>query len=880
MKRVLPLRRALSYLLCLSILGGALGAVNISAAEEDTDFYPAANVTADESYREIVSKNDMDSTSEVKDYIQDAEVISVADSVTTYSTKSEDNRIYFYPTPAVSTEKAKKIELRMRIPVEISEIIIYFSHGGTDWAEERTYHITDVQPSDEFQSFYITTASNSEWTGSVDQYGITVKGGVGAAYAIDYVKFYGDYKKPYTENEQYRIYEFDTPNYGFECNEYITDPVLYDDELWIKTDGGDAALTTSEGSFEADAEKIPQIKLSYNNQTTGTQGRLYFATESAPGYSDERCYVFELYEGQAEYIIDTCENKQWKGMITGLRFVPSDEGGIVRIGSIRLEKFNCAVSVSDGKIHIYGDLYGKTGRMTVQAQNNETGEIDYKGNIRTNLKGEFDTSFAITNPMPKPVIYDLIFESNVLTGVFKKRIIYISADYAEETLNKINEARESEDTALVKSLIEENYEPLYIKAKFYEMCAAEDSHMDELYAELLGKTSEDLNGLENDLNEAAVTVSVRYMSADEWLNAVDEYDEYLKLKELPAYVTYSDAGDSIKLEIAGKMSAEKCRDIAAAQKAFEKNVVLTAIAHAVAWGDVKNVLETNAVLLGIDFSAVNKLKAPSDVYRQMTEKAYTTLDAVKTAFDDAVSAQAKKELASSGGSGGSSGGGGGGSSGGGFGVYTPSSANSSGNIKPTAAPEPTAVPEVTETPQTSESEVLFDDLDGFCWAKPYIKKLCEKGVVSGTGDKKFEPARQVNREEFVKMLVLALELPLSQYTDFEDVGAGAWYADYIGAAVNAKLIYGQDGMFGVGKPMTRQDVAVTAARALGIDSDAEKTDFTDSADIADYAVAAVDVLTKQGIIEGYDDGSFGPMNCLTRAEAAVIINRVIERIGK
>jgi hypothetical protein len=53
-------------------------------------------------------------------------------------------------------------------------------------------------------------------------------------------------------------------------------------------------------------------------------------------------------------------------------------------------------------------------------------------------------------------------------------------------------------------------------------------------------------------------------------------------------------------------------------------------------------------------------------------------------------------------------------------------------------------------------------------------------------------------------------------------------------------------------------------------------EFTDWNDIRDYAKNAVNVLAVQGILNGYEDGSFRPMGQATRAEFAAIIHRSIE----
>ena len=57
-------------------------------------------------------------------------------------------------------------------------------------------------------------------------------------------------------------------------------------------------------------------------------------------------------------------------------------------------------------------------------------------------------------------------------------------------------------------------------------------------------------------------------------------------------------------------------------------------------------------------------------------------------------------------------------------------------------------------------------------------------------------------------------------------------------------------------------------------------EFNDWDDISDYAKNAVNVLTIQGILNGYEDGAFKPMGQATRAEFAAVLRRFIEASAK
>ena len=86
-----------------------------------------------------------------------------------------------------------------------------------------------------------------------------------------------------------------------------------------------------------------------------------------------------------------------------------------------------------------------------------------------------------------------------------------------------------------------------------------------------------------------------------------------------------------------------------------------------------------------------------------------------------------------------------------------------------------------------------------------------------------------------------------------------------------------DTSFGVGLPITREDMAVILCRAMEKKTElkAGTTKFSDNDEIAPYALPCVQKLTKAGIIGGMGDGSFAPKNNATRAQAAAMLYHVL-----
>lgn len=174
---------------------------------------------------------------------------------------------------------------------------------------------------------------------------------------------------------------------------------------------------------------------------------------------------------------------------------------------------------------------------------------------------------------------------------------------------------------------------------------------------------------------------------------------------------------------------------------------------------------------------------------------------------------------------------------------------------------------------------IFDDLNGFEWAEESINALYENGVVCGKSEGVFAPNDYVTREEFVKMIISAMNTELKNdvfgAARFEDVG-DEWYQPYIYTALSEGIVTGYgENIFGVGREISREDMAVIAYRAYRNKSGAASENgtpvFGDTGDISDYALEAVYGLSKLGVMNGDENGSFMPQKFTTRAEAAKVI---------
>lgn len=184
-----------------------------------------------------------------------------------------------------------------------------------------------------------------------------------------------------------------------------------------------------------------------------------------------------------------------------------------------------------------------------------------------------------------------------------------------------------------------------------------------------------------------------------------------------------------------------------------------------------------------------------------------------------------------------------------------------------------------------EPLVRFEDLIHAEWARESINKLADRGIVSGMGDGKFYPNSYLTREQFVKMIMLAFEFPISEDdTDFYDVDKSEWYYSYVSGASKAGIVNGvSERTFGIGNEINRQDMAVIIyrvikAKNLKLPATYARVAFEDEAEIASYAMEAIYDLQQAGLISGMDNGRFAPNQPATRAMAAKVICNLIEQL--
>lgn len=325
----------------------------------------------------------------------------------------------------------------------------------------------------------------------------------------------------------------------------------------------------------------------------------------------------------------------------------------------------------------------------------------------------------------------------------------------------------------------------------------------------------------------------------------------LQITDIETYTKYASA--SVKADMAKKLNG--CCDMlfSVFDNSFTESLITSGVYRSVTWVDAKDFLD----LLNNPQYNANKDK----VARAVAGKDYTMqglLAAISAAVENQNSA------------GGGGGGGGGGSKIGGGGIV--SMLESGGET------------ESSRGEQDYVEATVFTDVAQTHWAYDAINYLRWKEIVIGDENGRFNPEAEITRAEALKMMCCAYETEplLGGNAPFEDVAVNDWFCGYVSAAKQLGIVTGDDtNCFRPQDKITREDLAVLIFRFAQhaghvFDGAAE---FSDEAEISEYAREAVGKMAGAGIINGVGGGVFAPTDSATRAQTAAIIYRLIQQLG-
>lgn len=177
----------------------------------------------------------------------------------------------------------------------------------------------------------------------------------------------------------------------------------------------------------------------------------------------------------------------------------------------------------------------------------------------------------------------------------------------------------------------------------------------------------------------------------------------------------------------------------------------------------------------------------------------------------------------------------------------------------------------------------FSDVDEDAWYAQMVNEFSAQSIINGYEDGAFRPDCNVTRAEFAIMLFkyidgMSISTEDTMTIVFSDVNEDAWYYEAVMTLANYGVINGYpNGTFWPDKEITREEIAYILYKfvgPLGIREEAAPEDayifYPDV--LADrWSADAINFLTYYRVVHGYPNGTFGPENNATRAEAVAFL---------
>lgn len=165
------------------------------------------------------------------------------------------------------------------------------------------------------------------------------------------------------------------------------------------------------------------------------------------------------------------------------------------------------------------------------------------------------------------------------------------------------------------------------------------------------------------------------------------------------------------------------------------------------------------------------------------------------------------------------------------------------------------------------------------WSTAALTAAVENGLLGGSGGY-IKPSDNMTRAEMATIMARACGATKEAViTGFTDVKPDDWFYASMAKAVAMGAFTGSDNKLNPNNPITRQEAFLVLSRVFGLatfDVDIAILDrFKDGGKVADWAKEGVAAIIASGYVAG-NDGYLNPLNNISRAEFAVVMDRLIK----
>jgi len=184
----------------------------------------------------------------------------------------------------------------------------------------------------------------------------------------------------------------------------------------------------------------------------------------------------------------------------------------------------------------------------------------------------------------------------------------------------------------------------------------------------------------------------------------------------------------------------------------------------------------------------------------------------------------------------------------------------------------------------------FSDLHQAVWAAPAVEQMAAMHVIGGYPDGTFKPNKPVTRAEAVALVVRLLgyeeeaqaKARQAAVLPFRDQASiPLWARGYVAVALEKGIVQPST-VFQAQKPATRMDVVNMLVSGLKLRVRVDEKpgfSFTDIANLSPEERQKLAIAVLYNLVAGYPDKTFRPHQPVKRAELAVLLERLLDRVA-
>ena len=177
----------------------------------------------------------------------------------------------------------------------------------------------------------------------------------------------------------------------------------------------------------------------------------------------------------------------------------------------------------------------------------------------------------------------------------------------------------------------------------------------------------------------------------------------------------------------------------------------------------------------------------------------------------------------------------------------------------------------------------FPDVNPDAYYYVPVENLVAQGVIKGD-QPEYRPNDNVNRAEMAKLAVLAFgyEVETPDTPSFKDVSKDDWFYPYVETAKKHGIINGYKtaegdltGYYGPGDSLTREQAAAIIVKAAPLTENTTCGPSFPDVTLNMWSYKFVETLYAWSVIDGYENGNFGPADNVTRGQIAKILSNAM-----